>query len=344
MISEKPGKPTNLKDIEKALASQAGDKATAELADATKAQTGLQMSQHDLEAQKADFERIRKELQEFKDKYLSILANVSRDAIIATDKDLCIINWNKAAETLFGWTAEEVLGKRASPGIRAKILSILTDREAMKAITEKGSWIGEITIAKKDGSQIKTSASSGIFWDSSGNFNGILIIHYETPAPVKKSEIPALEETKAKAKPQADDLNKAGRPAKPKGPTEEQHDEIKVKDKGEPANNDTAELQLCLKELTSALEKQIDYLDKHTAAMEKLNRSIKQLEATIKKEIKLESQQPSAQLKEALTGFVDYNINSRYYQDMDIPKLPSPSVINHTEPVKKPRRRSSDQG
>ncbi|TMD62709.1 MAG: PAS domain S-box protein, partial [Chloroflexi bacterium] len=43
----------------------------------------------------------------------SVLQSIS-DAVIATDMQYTILSWNKAAETLYGWTQEEVLGKSAS--------------------------------------------------------------------------------------------------------------------------------------------------------------------------------------------------------------------------------------
>src|SRR2546421_10542463 len=42
----------------------------------------------------------------------SVVQSIS-DAVIATDMQYTILSWKNAAETLYGWTQEEVLGKSA---------------------------------------------------------------------------------------------------------------------------------------------------------------------------------------------------------------------------------------
>src|SRR5690606_22584893 len=41
----------------------------------------------------------------------SVVAD-SPDAIVALDRDLSVLSWNAAAERLFGWSAEEIVGRR----------------------------------------------------------------------------------------------------------------------------------------------------------------------------------------------------------------------------------------
>ena len=45
-------------------------------------------------------------------RFLAHIVSSSRDAIVATDCEGCILSWNAAAEELFGWPADEVLGGR----------------------------------------------------------------------------------------------------------------------------------------------------------------------------------------------------------------------------------------
>ncbi|NJR22984.1 MAG: PAS domain S-box protein [Richelia sp. CSU_2_1] len=46
--------------------------------------------------------------------HADILQNVS-DAVIVTDLDFRIQRWNKAAEKMYGWLEQEVLGKSTKP-------------------------------------------------------------------------------------------------------------------------------------------------------------------------------------------------------------------------------------
>ncbi len=110
-------------------------------------------------------------------KYNNPLVNHSLDAIIATDKDLNIIVWNKAAESMYGWKLEEVLQKGLSVKIRNEVLDALAKAEVMKSITEEGSWTGEASSYKKDGSKLNTWIYASVLWDSGGNFNGIFTLH-----------------------------------------------------------------------------------------------------------------------------------------------------------------------
>ena len=87
------------------------------------------------------------------------------------------------------------------------------------------------------------------------------------------------------------------------------------------SKSDFAKLERTLNRLTAKLAEQAQYLEKHTGALENLTQAIKHLDTTIKKEICLESSQPSLQLKEAINTFVEYTINPRYYKDPGLLKL-----------------------
>ena len=97
-------------------------------------------------------------------------------AIIATDKNLDIVFWNKMAENLFGWKSEEIL-KKESSSVRNKVLKALTRDNVMKSIEEEGSWFGETHCTNKDGSRIIAWIYLGILWDDHKKFNGIFGVY-----------------------------------------------------------------------------------------------------------------------------------------------------------------------
>lgn len=96
-------------------------------------------------------------------------------------------------------------------------------------------------------------------------------------------------------------------------------------------------LERSLNELITALNEHAKYLDGHINAMENLTRAIKQLDATVKKEVSLGSSRPSIELKEAITSFLEYNVNPKYYQETGYLKLPVASKANHPDIGKKPK-------
>ena len=88
-----------------------------------------------------------------------------------------------------------------------------------------------------------------------------------------------------------------------------------VKEKGGLPVNRFAKLEHSLNELTAALDEYNQSLDKHSAKMDSLTQAIGQLDETVKKEMSIKSHQQLIQLKEAVTTFVEYNINPQYYKE-----------------------------
>ncbi len=112
-----------------------------------------------------------------------------------------------------------------------------------------------------------------------------------------------------------------------------------VKGNNETTKNDITKLERSLRKLNSALAEHLNCLEKHATAMENLTQAMKQLDSTFEKDSKLESHQPSLQLKEAVSSFVDFHINPRYYHDKDLLQIKAASLseaapqFNVTSPI-----------
>lgn len=109
----------------------------------------------------------------------SLVTNVS-DAIISTDKDYRIQSWNKAAEALYGWKANEVLGKNAMEFTSGTFSG--GDPEKMQnrfrnSLLRKGAWRGEMLQKRKDGREIYVLASVSAVKDSRGKLIGFVTIN-----------------------------------------------------------------------------------------------------------------------------------------------------------------------
>lgn len=97
------------------------------------------------------------------------------------------------------------------------------------------------------------------------------------------------------------------------------------------------EIERLLNDLASIVGEHAKVLERHIDAMEALTQAIKHLETTIEKEISLASKQPSMELKEAITSFLEDNVNLKYYRDSDFLKLPAGSDTKHSEIARKTR-------
>lgn len=109
--------------------------------------------------------------------YQAALVDHASDAIISSDENYIIRTWNPAAEALYGWNAEEVIGKPSSAVLPVEIQTGEDRQAAARDFMEKGIWRGEVTYQRKDGSQVHTFVSSVALRDSQGHINGALAIH-----------------------------------------------------------------------------------------------------------------------------------------------------------------------
>ncbi len=74
------------------------------------------------------------------------------DGVIITDLTGNIIDWNSAAETMFGYSKAEVLGKTSSILHKPEEAAVLTNK-ILERLNQQGRWSGEIHFIRKDGSE-----------------------------------------------------------------------------------------------------------------------------------------------------------------------------------------------
>jgi PAS domain S-box-containing protein len=72
-------------------------------------------------------------------------------AVIATDLGGRIVRWNAAAERLYGWTAEEILGRNIADVTVSEAGKEHGD-DIMQSLREGRPWSGGFTVVRKDGS------------------------------------------------------------------------------------------------------------------------------------------------------------------------------------------------
>ena len=94
-------------------------------------------------------------------------------AIIATDLEGKIIYWNHHAEELYGWLADEVMGRN--------IIKVVVAAEAEKQAAEimellraGQSWSGEFHVLRNDGTRIAALVTDSPIFDENGALVGIV--------------------------------------------------------------------------------------------------------------------------------------------------------------------------
>ena len=89
------------------------------------------------------------------------------EAVIATDRHGVVTFWNRAAQLIYGWTAEEALGKpilelTPAEASREEAASIL------ESLAVKSGWSGRIELKRRDGSTFWASVTDAVIRDESG--------------------------------------------------------------------------------------------------------------------------------------------------------------------------------
>jgi PAS domain S-box-containing protein len=80
------------------------------------------------------------------------LLDQTHDPILVRDMNSVITYWNRAAEELYGWRAEEVIGRRAYELLKTVFPAPLD--ELQEQLLRTGHWEGELTRTKADGSSV----------------------------------------------------------------------------------------------------------------------------------------------------------------------------------------------
>ena len=109
-------------------------------------------------------------------------------AAIATDLDGTVNYWNHAAESIYGWTAEEAIGKN----IINLTPSQTNEKEAKQImdLLQKGqTWSGEFQVKKKDGSNFHVSITNSPIYDEKNTVSGIIGISSDITQEVKNKEL-----------------------------------------------------------------------------------------------------------------------------------------------------------
>lgn len=103
------------------------------------------------------------------------LLDQAQDAILVRDLEQNILFWNKGAEKIYGWTAEEAVGKNVKE-LLYKESSVQFD-EAARAVFRDGEWQGEIRQIRRDGAEIIVESRWTLVRDEKGQPNSILVIN-----------------------------------------------------------------------------------------------------------------------------------------------------------------------
>lgn len=104
------------------------------------------------------------------------LLDKAQDAIIVCDLDRTIVYWNKGAEQIYGWKAEEAIGKNVRALFFHGAMSHQME-EAVKVLERTGEWTGELSEFTKNDQPVIVQARATLIRDERGHPKSLLIIN-----------------------------------------------------------------------------------------------------------------------------------------------------------------------
>jgi len=112
------------------------------------------------------------------------LLEQANDAILLRDMANNVLYWSHGAERLYGWSAEEVLGKNVADFI---YIEPSTLHAGTAAIIEHGEWSGELQHRTKQGDEVTVLGRWTLLRDEQGKPKSILAINSDI-TPIKRLE------------------------------------------------------------------------------------------------------------------------------------------------------------
>jgi len=118
-------------------------------------------------------------------RYLERLIESSTDAIISTDKGGTLVLFNKGAEAMLGYRAEEMIGRRVTVLYESEERA----KEVMRQMRKQGGTVSafETALRAKDGSSIPVLISASTLYDEDGQEAGTVGFNKDL-RPLKQAE------------------------------------------------------------------------------------------------------------------------------------------------------------
>jgi PAS domain S-box-containing protein len=135
------------------------------------------------------------------------LLNLTHDTIYVRDMSDVITYWNRGAQELYGWTAEEAIGKRAHELLQSVFPAPIDEIHA--ELLRSGRWDGELKKTRADGTRVVVASRWSLRRDEQGQPVAILETNNDiTERERREQEIRILNEELGKQTAELEAINK----------------------------------------------------------------------------------------------------------------------------------------
>ncbi len=115
------------------------------------------------------------------------LLNAIEQAVLTVDLTGKIIFWNRFAETLFGWTADEVHGQKIAEVLASPWL-METVRENIEHLQQGIRWSGEFLVQRRNGNTFIIQAGVSLIQNEPNTLIGIICVSRDSPDHLQLQE------------------------------------------------------------------------------------------------------------------------------------------------------------
>lgn len=168
------GEPILRLELTGATASQPGvirvwEESYLPLKDGSGQVTGVNVVAEEITDRKQADEQLR---------HYALLIQFVWDAMLSVDREYRIQSWNRAAELIYGWTAEEVQGKVMFDVLQSTYPN--SERQTViQQLDTRGFWRGEVIHLRKDGTPIYALAAKTMLYDEKGERIGMVTVNHD---------------------------------------------------------------------------------------------------------------------------------------------------------------------
>jgi PAS domain S-box-containing protein len=126
-------------------------------------------------------DRIRRRDDQDRLRFQSLLLDSVRESIVGIDATRVVTYWNNGAQALFGYTAEEAVGRPIERLILLDDERARADwKDEMAQLSGQGTWQGQVQRRRKDGSVIWTDVVASVVRSSESQGSGFIAIHRDS--------------------------------------------------------------------------------------------------------------------------------------------------------------------
>jgi PAS domain S-box-containing protein len=135
------------------------------------------------------------------------LLNLTHDTIFVRDMSDVITYWNRGAQELYGWTAEEAIGKRAHELLQTAFPAPIEEIRA--ELLRSGRWDGELEKTRSDGTRVTVASRWSLQRDNQQRAVAILETNNDiTERKRREREISTLNDELGKRTAELESINK----------------------------------------------------------------------------------------------------------------------------------------